>query len=249
MGAAVISALGNSISLNREESHEGLGAKGVADPGTRLPVQVVLRPLASGLPIGFFGLVAAAGLTGADAYGFLPKSADLAVGLLLFPTVLFQLVGGISAIASRDVISASLLLLFSGVWLGTALVYCLHPADGTAALAIWYFCVGPVILVLISSATGKLALTMVPVTGFPTFMLAGVWLLLGGAGLGQAVGVLSFVLAAVALYVSLALLFEDSRRRTVLPTLRRGPMRDAFEEGFARQLDDLEHEAGVRRAL
>ena len=64
--------------------------------------------------------------------------------------------------------------------------------------------------------------------GLPTFLVTGVWPLSGGNGLGDAVGILSFVLALAALYVATALLLEDARRKTVLPTLRPGPMKEAF---------------------
>lgn len=214
-----------------------------------VPAYVTLKPLASGLPFGFFGLVAAATIVGVQAYGFLPPQAGKAIGLLLLATFVLQLIGGISCIVGRDVISASLMLVFSTTWLVTALVYLVHPVDGLVSLGLWYFALGPVIICLIVSATGKLALSLVPMTGLPAFIVTGVWLIGNAhdAFLGEVVGVLSFLLAASGLYAGLALLLEDSRRRTVLPTLRRGPMREAFTGDFDAQLRDLEHEAGVRR--
>jgi hypothetical protein len=41
---------------------------------------------------------------------------------------------------------------------------------------------------------------------------------------------------------------EDSARRTILPLGRRG-LATSFEEGLGAQLDELEHEAGVREQL
>jgi uncharacterized protein len=214
-----------------------------------VPAVVTLRPIASGLPFGFFGLTMAAALIGAQAYGFLPASASMVIGLLLLPTAVLQLVGGISCILGRDVISASLMLVFSSIWLGTALVYLFHPAHGLPALGIWYLGFTPVIMALISSATGKLALTIVPTVGLPAFVVTAVWLLgnAGSAGLGKAAAVLTFLLAVVGYYAGLSLLLEDSRGRTILPTLRRGRMRQAFTGTFSDQLTNVEHEAGVRR--
>lgn len=216
-----------------------------------IPATVMLRPIASGLPIGFFGLVIASVLVATQAYGILPVKAAPAIGLLLLPTVVAQFVGGISAILARTVIGASLMTIFSGVWLGTALVDVVHPADGLHVLAIWYFGLGAVIVCFISSATGKLAVALVPLTGLPAFMVAAAWLLGGGKShfLGEVAGVLTFLLAAAGLYAGWALLLEDARRRTVLPTLRRGPMKDVFTKDFTAQLEDIEHEAGVRRYL
>lgn len=209
----------------------------------------MLRPIASGLPFGLFGLVNAAALVGVQAFGILPASASTAIGMLLLPTVILQLVGGISCILGRDVIAASMMLTFSGVWLGTSLVLIVQPHDGLVVLGIWYFAISAVILGLITSATGKLVIALVPVTGLPTFLVTAVWLVWGGSGMGKAAGVLSFALAAVALYAGLALLFEDARRRTVLPTLRRGAMRRAFTGDLDAQLENVEHEAGVRQYL
>lgn len=101
-----------------------------ANAGEPVPSTVMLRPIASGLPFGFFGLVAAASVVGAQAYGFLPTKAGVAIGLLLLPTVVAQLVGGVTAVLARTVIGASLMVTFSGVWLGTALVYIARPVDG-----------------------------------------------------------------------------------------------------------------------
>jgi succinate-acetate transporter protein len=140
-------------------------------------------------------------------------------------------------------------MTFSGVWLGTALVFAIHPAHGLEVLAVWYLAFCPVLVCLIASATGKLALSLVPTVGLPTFLATGTWLLLGGRLLGELVGGLSFLLAAVGLYAAMALLMEDSRRRTVLPTLRRGAMRTALTGDLQAQLRDIEHEAGVRRSL
>ena len=101
-----------------------------------LPVSIMLRPQALGLPLGFFGLVAAASLVGSQAIGVLPKTASVAVGLLLIPTVVAQLVGGISSIAGWDVIAATLMLTFSGAWPGTSLIYLIQPAHGLETLAV-----------------------------------------------------------------------------------------------------------------
>ncbi len=219
------------------------------DHDTTTPVTVVLRPLASGLPFGFFALVVAATMLGAQALLVLPGRASLGIGLVLIPTAIAQFVAGLAAIPSRDVISATLMMVFSGVWLGTALVFIFSPPYGHGVLGVWYLALCPVIACLITAATAKLAVSVVPMSGLPTFLVTGIWLLVGGRDLGYAVGVLSFVLAATGLYAAVALLFEDARRHTVLPTLRRGPMKEAFTGDFESQLQDLEHEAGVRRFL
>ena len=228
------------------EARPGAPAAGTVDGA---PAMVMLRPIASGLPFGFFGLVIAASVVGAQAYGFLPASAGRAVGLLLLSTVMLQMIGGISCILARDVISASFMLVFSAVWLGTALDYIVLPQHALLVLGVWYLGLAPVIGCLIVSGTSKLALSMVPMVGLPTFVVTAIWLLDGGrpGALGQAAGVMSWALAGAGLYAGFALLLEDARRRTVIPTMRRGPMKEAFTGDFASQLTNVEHEAGVRR--
>ncbi|HEY3942778.1 MAG TPA: hypothetical protein VGL60_09855 [Acidimicrobiales bacterium] len=268
VGAAVIAALrtgrdqpptdgtGDGIRSTPPLAESGPGVGQTENPtasagwAQRMPVSVMLRPIASGLPFGLFGLVVAATITGSQAFGLLPTTASLAIGVLLFPTAVAQLVGGVCAVLGRDVIGASLMIVFSGVWLGTALVYVANPPDGLHVLAIWYLALSPVAMGLISSATGKLGLAMVPITGLPMLVVTAVWLLSGSPkGLGEAAGVLSFALALAGLYAAIALLLEDARGRTILPTLRSGPMRESFTADFTTQLKGLEHEAGVRRYL
>lgn len=245
--------MADAIANEHGGSPDAAAAMGAAAAGARAgrhaPVVVSLRPIASGLPVGFFGLVGAATITGVQLLGILPVAASRAIGMLLLATVLVQLIGGIASIAARDVIAASLMLTFCGVWLVTALVYLTSPPDGLVALGLWYFGLSAVICCLISAGVQKLALAMVPITGLPAFVVTGVYLVFGGPDVEEAAGVLTLALALVALYAGLALLHEDARRRTVLPTLRRGKMRESLTGPFELQIRDIEHEAGVREYL
>ena len=85
-------------------------------------------------------------------------------------------------------------------------------------------------------------------TGFGIF--AGTWLAYSLAGLSGPPGRISHLMfVVVAGYVGMATLMEDAAHRTLLPVGRRGPARAAFAEGLDAQLDELEHEAGVRGQL
>ncbi len=57
------------------------------------------------------------------------------------------------------------------------------------------------------------------------------------------------LLAALGVYAALAFELEDSRLRTRLPTLRRGPARQAISGTMDNELAQLHHEAGVRKQL
>jgi len=152
---------------------------------TKLPVSAVLRPLASGLPFGLFGLVVAATMLGAQALLFLPMRASLAIGVVLIPTAMAQLVAGVAALPSRDVISATLMMVFSGVWLGTGLVFIISPPYRHVVLGFWCLALCPVIACLISAGTAKLALSLVPMIGLRTLLVTGIWLIVAGPGSGR----------------------------------------------------------------
>jgi hypothetical protein len=62
-------------------------------------------------------------------------------------------------------------------------------------------------------------------------------------------GITGLMLAAVAVYAGLAFELEDSRRATVLPTLRRGAGRQSLAGDLPDEVAGVHHEAGVRRKL
>jgi hypothetical protein len=53
----------------------------------------------------------------------------------------------------------------------------------------------------------------------------------------------------MAFYAALALLFEDLKKRTVLPLLRRKQSHEAIHGELADQLRDIERTPGVRQQL
>jgi uncharacterized protein len=72
----------------------------------------------------------------------------------------------------------------------------------------------------------------------------------GGAQAWQHVGgIIGVVLFAAALYTALALALEDQRKRTVLPTLRRGTAADVLKSDLSLQTEQVAAEAGVRSEL
>jgi hypothetical protein len=81
------------------------------------------------------------------------------------------------------------------------------------------------------------------------FFLTGAYELSSASAWKYAAGVEGLLLAVVALYAALAFELEDNRLRTILPTLRRGPARQAIAGTPADELDGLHKEAGVRKQL
>lgn len=64
-----------------------------------------------------------------------------------------------------------------------------------------------------------------------------------------AAGVTGILLGMLALYAALAFELEDQRRRTVLPTLRKGGGLTAMRADLPAQVDEVANEAGVRKQL
>ncbi len=98
-------------------------------------------------------------------------------------------------------------------------------------------------------AGGKAAAGAVVVMGAARFFLSGLYELTSSTGVEHGAGIVGLVFVAVAAYVGLATLLEDSARRSIMPIGRRGPARAAFTGGLDAQLAELEHEAGVREQL
>jgi hypothetical protein len=73
--------------------------------------------------------------------------------------------------------------------------------------------------------------------------------LFGGTGVEHAGAILGLALAGTALYSALATEVEDVQGETKLPLARRAMASAAIVAPFDRQLERIEHEAGVRQQL
>jgi uncharacterized protein len=105
-------------------------------------------------------------------------------------------------------------------------------------------------VVLVAGASfGKIGPALVMVLGATRFVVSGLYELLGGTTLEHAGAIVGLVLAGVALYSALATEVEDVQGETKLPIGRRALAAEALQGPFERQLDRIEHEAGVRQQL
>jgi hypothetical protein len=81
------------------------------------------------------------------------------------------------------------------------------------------------------------------------FLLAAIAEFGGASEWNLSAGALGLLAGAFAVYGGLDFLFEDMRRKTILPMFRRGQARQAIEGNWEEQLERVDHEAGVRRQL
>jgi hypothetical protein len=211
--------------------------------------RIVLRPIGSPLPLGFFTVAIDNVLVSTLQWGLLPTADRRAVALIVLPAFIVQAIAGLFALGARDSSAGTLMLSFATTWLVDALIFYVDPPGASAALGMFYVVFAVFVALMLASALLKRALAAVLAVAVPRFLVAGVADLTGNQVLAQAGAVLGFLLAAVAMYTAFALLLEDSRGREVLPIGRLGAARQATHGNLAVELRDIERQPGVRRTL
>jgi succinate-acetate transporter protein len=224
-------------------------ASGGDDDELRAVTRIVLRPMGSPMPLGFFTVAVASVMVSALQVGILDAVDQKAVALVILPAFVLQLFVGVFALWARDGIAATLMFSLATTWLIEALIFYLRPAGGPGVLGIFLVVFSVFFLLLFVSALPKVALAAVLAVAVPRFFLSCIADITGSKSVAHAAGVLGFLLAAVAIYTAFALLLEDSRGRPILPIGRHGPARSATQGNLTYQLKDIERQAGVRRTL
>ena len=83
------------------------------EPDLRSMTRIVLRPIGSPLPLGFFTVAIDNVVVSALQWGLLPAADRRAVALIVFPAFVVQVIVGIFALGARDSIAATLMLSFA----------------------------------------------------------------------------------------------------------------------------------------
>lgn len=215
--------------------------------------RVMLRPIGSSLPLGAFTLVPAGLLLAGLQLGwFAPHDAKAIPLLILGFAVPLQLSASLLAFMARDSLVGTGFGLFTGVWLAFGLSgLSAGVTSANPVLGIFFLSVGGLFALLMAGgfAGGKAAAGAIILAGSARFVLSGLYELTSGTGVEHAAGIVGLVFVGVAGYVGLATLLEDTAKRRLLPMGRRARARAAIDEGLEAQLQQLEHEAGVREQL
>ncbi|MBV9446493.1 MAG: hypothetical protein JO345_11455 [Streptosporangiaceae bacterium] len=215
-------------------------------------VRIMLRPVASSLPLGFFAFGAGTMLLTALELHWAPltDSRQLMVIVLAF-VVPLELLAGLFAFLARDHGAATGLCIFAAVWAATALTEIGGPPGSLSLpLAIFLLTLVPMMLAMsVASIPGKPAFGVLMLFAASRFALTGVYQATGVKATETAAGWLGVPIGVFALYGGLALLLEESFRRTVLPLGRRGVARTSLEGEFGHQILGTEQEPGIRRQL
>lgn len=228
-------------------------SSGPSDPLTTDAVtRIVLRPIASPLPLGFFALGVGSVVLSSLQLAWVPagQSSILLLLVLIF-VVPLQSVAGLFAFLARDAGAGTAMLLLGAAWAGTSVTSLdSPPGRPVVAQAVFLLALVPFVLALAGAAAQSKPLFAVLLTLTAVrFGLTGLY----EAGLGNALQVAAgwtgLGIGAYALYGGLALLVEDGKQRTVLPLFRRGAARRSIEGGLREQLTVAQQEAGVRHQL
>ena len=214
--------------------------------------RVVLRPLASPLPLGFLALAAATLLTSALQLGWLAPDQQRPVALALLAFVFpLQLLASVLGFLSRDSVAGTGMGILAGTWLTTGLVQLTSPPGSTSdGLGLFVVVAGMAMLVpATGAALGKLVPAMVLFTTSLRFFASGIYQLTADRGWKLAAGWVGVLLFAVAVYAALAAELEDVRGKPALPTGRRAKGKMSIEGTLLDQVMDVHHEPGVRRQL
>jgi len=214
-------------------------------------VRIVLRPIGSGLPLGFFAFGIGMLLLGTQALTWIPVDEQKDVGMMLVSFVFpLELLATIVAFLARDTLGATTLGLFTASWLSIGWAeIAAPPGTKSVALGVYLFGFATIALLLaLLSTLGKPFFSVLLLGSVARMVLSACYEIGGGETLNHVAGGLGLALATLALYGGTALALEDARHRELLPLFRRGGAVQAFE-GYEAQLARLESEPGVRQQL
>jgi uncharacterized protein len=213
--------------------------------------RIVLRPIASGMPLGFFSFAIGMLMLGISAIGVIPlaetKQLGLILALFVFP---LELVATIFAFLARDSMSAATLGLFTTSWLTLGVFDAISkPGQTSIALGIYLFgFAGAVFLLGAMALQAKPFFTVLLFFAFSRMVLSGIYEVGANHAFLTISGYFALVLAGLAFYGGTAFALEDAKQKPVLPLFRRGAADEAFS-GYSNQLDRLEAEPGIRQQL
>jgi uncharacterized protein len=199
---------------------------------------VVLRPLATPLPLGFLALVLATVTFSAVQLGWVPPSEGRVAALTaLLATVPLQLLAAVMGFLARDPVAATGMGVLTGTWAVVGITTLTSPPGAVSdGLGVVLVVAGICMLVPAVSAGSKLVPAAVMALAGMRFAVTGAYQLTGSAGWKSAAGWVGLALAVVALYAALALELEGSHRRTILPLGRRGAVPISDDPGVRPQL-------------
>jgi succinate-acetate transporter protein len=213
--------------------------------------RVVLRPLASPLPLGFLALAVATIAFASVQLSWIPQSQGRTVALgVLVLTVPLQLLAAVMGFLARDPVAATGMGILSGTW-GAACLATLTAPPGAASegLGVILLASAGCLLIPAMAARSKAVPALVIATSAARFALTGIAEIDGGQTWMQIAGWAGVALLVISVYAALALEWEGTESRAVLPLGRTGRSSQALDGQLADQVRRIATEPGVRQQL
>jgi uncharacterized protein len=220
-------------------------------PSNDLATRVVLRPVATPLPLGFLALAFATTVFAALQLGWVPPDQGRIAALTaLVATVPLQFAASVVGFLARDPVAATGMGVLTGTWATVGLTTLTsRPGSTSAGLGVVLLTAGLAMFVPAVSGLAKLAAAAVMGLAGVRFLVTGIYELAGSPAWQHAAGWVGLALAVVAFYAALALELEGSHGRTVLPVGRRGPALAGVRGESPLGSAHLAAEPGVRSQL
>ncbi len=213
--------------------------------------RVVLRPLATPLPLGFLALAVATIAFASVQLSWIPQSQGRTVALgVLVLTVPLQLLAAVMGFLARDPVAATGMGILSGTWGAACLATLSAPPGATSqGLGVILLASAACLLIPAAAARSKAVPALVIATSAARFALTGIAEIDGSQTWMQIAGWVGVALAAISGYAALALELENSESRTVLPLGRTGRSSQALDGQLSDQARRIATEPGVRQQL
>lgn len=214
--------------------------------------RVVLRPLATPLPLGFLALAMATTVFAAVQLEWVdPAEGRVAALTALTVTFPLQFLACVIGFLARDAVAATGMGLLAGTWAAVgAVTWTADPGARSDGLGIVLIAAGVGMVIPAAAAAGsKLVAAAVMAVAGTRFVVTGIYESTGNVHWQNAAGWTGIALAAVAFYAAAALEMEATSSRALLPVGRRGSGSSGATDESVMRPADLAVEAGVRPRL
>jgi hypothetical protein len=234
----------STVSRPTPSGAEGAGS---GQPG----YHVVLRPLATPLPLGFTAQAVASFSLSTVQLQWIPAAQlHTVLWAVLALTVPLQALAAMMGFWARDAVAGTGMGLLAGGWATFAATSLQEPPGVTTqALGVVLLSLSVVLLIPAAAGLTKVVASLVIVVAAARFAATGVYELLPHSSWQTTAGWLGVALAATSVYAALAFELEAATGRVLLPVLRWGTARSAVSGDLHDQLSAVDTEPGVRGVL
>lgn len=212
--------------------------------------RIVLRPLGSALPLGFFAFgVGVMLLSALELHWIGGKDAQNIPFILLGFVAPLELLAAVIAFLSRDTSAATALGIFALSWVPQSLVILRQGSTASPTLGVFLCMIAIMMAVLgaVAYSSKPLLSVILEIAFVRTGLAAAVQL--GMASVGGTAAIIGLILTVFSLYGGTAFLVEDAKNSDVLPLFRRGTAQRAMSGDLREQLLEMPNKPGVRRQL